>query len=180
MRIFKIISASLIFAIAACGPAAGPPDADAQTGQAAATAGEITAADRSAILGALHLSANGQGLVENECGDRVAPQFLAAQLGGAAGAGVLFAIGGGPSAAACYGDGPDLHLFVRDGAGWREVYSARGRMLIILPTSTRGVHDIADGGPGFSFPVWAWNGTVYAPANREIGDSALDGATYLP
>lgn len=101
-------------------------------------------------------------------------------LGGAAGTGVLFVIGGGPKVTACYGDGPDLHLFVRDGATWRDADSARGRMLIILPTSTRGVHDIADGGPRFSFPVWTWNGSAYAPANRGIGDSALDGTTFLP
>jgi hypothetical protein len=178
MRIVRAFSASLLFALAACGQAAGPPDAGAQTNNAAGA--EINGADRAAMLDALNLSANGQGQVTNECGERVTPQFLPAELGGSAGVATLFAIGGGPTTASCYGDGPDLHLFVRDGAGWREVYAARGRMLIILPTSTRGVRDIADGGPGFSFPVWTWNGTAYAPANREIGDSALEGATYLP
>ena len=175
MRFFNIISASLVLALAACGPAAGPGSADAQT-----AAGELSAADRTAVLGALNLSANAQGQVMNECGELVTPQFVPAELGGDAGTGTLFAISGGPNMATCYGDGPDLHLFVRDGAGWREVYSARGRMLVILPTSTRGVRDLADGGPGFSFPVWVWNGTAYAPANRQIGDSELDGATFLP
>jgi hypothetical protein len=175
MRWLQVISASLLFALAACGPAAGPADADAQT-----ASGEISSADRAAILRALSLTANAQAQVTNECGERVTPQFLPAELGGAAGSGILFAIGGGPNMATCYGDGPDLHLFVRDGANWREVYSARGRMLIVLPSLTHGVHDIADGGPGFSFPVWTWNGTAYAPANREVSDSALAGATFLP
>lgn len=168
MRMVTACFVSLWFALSAGGVAA------------ASTAGEVTDADRAAILRALELTADGQGQVTNECGERVTPQFLPAKLGGAAGTGVLFAISGGPKAATCYGDGPDLHLFVRDGAAWREVYSARGRMLIILPTSTRGVHDIADGGPGFSFPVWTWDGRVYAPARREIADSELDGATFLP
>jgi hypothetical protein len=55
-------------------------------------------------------------------------------------------------------------------------------MLIILPTTTGGVRDIGDGGPGLSFPVWIWNGTEYMPAGREISDSELSKtkATYLP
>jgi hypothetical protein len=173
MRILNAVSVSLFLALAACGQN-GPSTADAQP------AGAPSDSDRAAILGALNLTANAQGQVMNECGELSTPQFLPVELGADIGAATLFAISGGPNMATCYGDGPDLHLFVRDGAGWREVYSARGRMLIILPTSTRGVHDIADGGPGFSFPVWTWNGTAYAPANREVGDSALDGATFLP
>lgn len=170
-----LLAASLF--LAACGQAAAPSAADAQT----QSAGAFTDADRNAILTAIGLrAANAQGQVMNECGELVTPQYLPAELGGDAGTAMLFAIGGGPNMASCYGDGSLLHLMVRDGAGWRDVYSDRGGMLIILPTSTRGVHDIADGGPGFSFPVLQWNGRAYAPANREIGDAQLDGATFLP
>jgi hypothetical protein len=105
---------------------------------------------------------------------------VTAELGGAAGAAQLAAIGGGPSMAACYGDGPDLHLMLRDGAGFREIYSARGRVLVLLPSTTNGVHDIADGGPGFSFPLWQWNGSAYAQTDREVSDAEISGATYLP
>ncbi len=164
--------AALIFAaMAAC-------DAPVVT----AESHEFTEADQAAILATLRLSANAQGQVMNECGDRVTPQFLPAELGGGVGTAILFASDGGPTMAACYGDGPDLHLLMRQAAGWREIYSARGRMLIILPTSTGGVRDIADGGPGFSFPVWAWNGSHYAPASREVSDAELEKmeATYLP
>jgi hypothetical protein len=145
-------------------------------------AGALSDADRTAILTTLGLSANPQGLVMNECGELSAPQYLPAELGGPVGTAILFAISGGPNMAACYGDGPDLHLMMREGAGWREVYSARGRVLIILPTITAGVRDIGDGGPGFSFPVWIWNGTRYAPAGREISDAELSKIkpTYLP
>jgi hypothetical protein len=71
---------------------------------------------------------------------------------------------------------------MRDGTGWREIYSARGRYVIVLPTSTDGVRDLGDGGPGFTFPVWAWNGTRYVDAGRDISDAELSQitVTYLP
>ena len=171
MRSFSAAAALLSLALAACGPPAVTPDARA-----------LTNADRAAILGALRLSANAQGQVLNECNELVTPQFLPAELGGGVGTAVLFAMSGGPTTASCYGDGPDLHLLVRESTGWREIYSARGRMLIILPTSTGGVRDIGDGGPGLSFPVWTWNGSRYAPAGREVSDAELSKMKpiYLP
>jgi hypothetical protein len=51
---------------------------------------------------------------------------------------------------------------------------------VLLPSTTNGVHDIADGGPGFSFPLWQWNGSVYAQTGREVSDAEISGATYLP
>jgi hypothetical protein len=38
------------------------------------------------------------------------------------------------------------------------------------------------GAPGFSVPVWIWNGTRYVPAGREISDAELSEIqpTYLP
>jgi hypothetical protein len=142
----------------------------------------FTDADQAKILETLRLSANAGGQVMNECGDLVTPQFLPTELGGSAGTAILFAMGGGPTMASCYGDGPDLHLLKPETGGWREIYSARGRILIILPTATGGVRDIADGGPGFSFPVWSWDGTRYAHAGRDISDAELSKleATYLP
>ena len=142
----------------------------------------VTDADRAAILAALGLTGDPRGQVMNACGELSIPQFLQAELGGSVGTATLFAISGGPNTSACYGDGPDLHLMIRNGADWREIYSARGRMLIILPTSTAGVRDIGDGGPGFTFPVWVWNGTRYANAGREISDAELSkiDARYLP
>jgi hypothetical protein len=142
----------------------------------------LTEADRAAILTTLGLTGDSQGRVMNACGELALPQFLHAELGGRVGTATLFAISGGPNLAGCYGDGPDLHLLMRDGTGWREIYSARGRMLIILPTSTAGVRDIGDGGPGLTFPVWVWDGARYADAGREISDAELSkiDARYLP
>lgn len=166
-----VAAALLALVLAACDrPAATVP------------AGPSTDADRAAILQVLKLPADPQGKVMNACGELVVPQFLPAELGGSVGTAILFAIGGGPQMASCYGDGPDLHLFARDGGGWREVYSARGRMLIILPSATGGVRDLADGGPGFSFPVWSWDGSRYVPADRDVADADLATmeSTYLP
>jgi hypothetical protein len=156
--------------------------ASVATSQPATKAVPLTDADRAALLKTLGLKSNPRGQVMNECGELSTPQFLPAELGGAAGTATLVAIAGGPNTATCYGDGPDLHLMTRSGAGWREIYAARGRMLIILPTSTAGVRDIADGGPGMSFPVWVWNGTRYAAARRSVSNAELEKikATYLP
>lgn len=66
-----------------------------------------------------------------------------------------------------------------DGA-WREIYMLRGGVMVILSTQHRGANDIANGGPGFSFPVMEWNGAQYAPANREVSDSAMGDARFVP
>ncbi|MGQ0383679.1 MAG: hypothetical protein ACT4UP_03195 [Gammaproteobacteria bacterium] len=189
MKCPEAIPAFIICALTACGDGGTPPESEAPpeagapvASGAAAAGGDAAFADHAAILRALALQAGPQGQVVNECGELVTPQFLSAELGGAVGTAILFAISGGPDLATCYGDGPGLHLMLRDGASWREIYAARGRMLAILPTTTGGVHDLADGGPGFSFPVWTWNGRVYVPAGREISDAELANANarYLP
>jgi hypothetical protein len=181
MRFHHAVSAALFLALTACGEAAAPADADAQTTQgAAATSGAVTDAERAAVLAALSLRANAQGQVENECGDMVVPHIEPVDLGSGPGRVIMLAIGGGPSAAACYGDGP-LVVFMRQNNGaWGEIWSKRGGGAIILSTQHRGGADIAAGGPGFSFPVSEWNGATYVSANREVGDSALGDARFAP
>lgn len=181
MRLFKAISIAVFFALAACGQAAAPADADAQTGAAATAAAttELTAADRTAILTAMSLRANAQGQVLNECGDMVMPQFFAVDLGAGVGRAVAFMIGGGESMAACYGDGPLTVIYRNTGGAWREIYQQRGGSPAILPAQHNGGNDLAAGGPGFSFPVWQWNGAEYTSANREVPDSALSDARFI-
>lgn len=179
MRTLKAISFSVFLALAACGQAAAPSEADAQTGGATAANAELTAADKTAILTAMNLRANAQGQVENECGDMVTPQFTPTDFGAGVGRAVAFIIGGGPSTAACYGDGSLVVVYRNTGGAWREIYQQRGGMPAILSTQHHGGNDIAAGGPGFSFPVWEWNGNEYAPANREVPDSALSDARFI-
>ncbi len=183
MRVFEVISVVVAVALAACGQAAAPSDAEAQPATQAAAPAEsgVSAADKAAVLRALTVRADARGQVENDCGEKVTPKFVPAALGGAVGTAILFVMEGGPNTVSCYGDGPGLTLMKREGATFREIYSARGRSIIVLPRMTSGVHDFADGGPGFSFPVWAWNGTRYAATGRQISDAeASKGAIYLP
>jgi hypothetical protein len=112
--------------------------------------GIATDADRAAILAVMNMPADTNGMVMNECGEAVTPGFLPAEMGGAVGTAILFVMEGGPNSVSCYGDRPDLHLMMRDGDSFREIYAARGRVLVILSAMTDGVRDIADGGPGFS------------------------------
>ncbi len=180
MRILKAISASLFFALAACGQAAAPSDADAQTASSGAQSGEVSAAERAAILAALSLRADAQGRVENECGERVTPQFTVADLGSGPGHVVAFTIGGGPNMLTCYGDG-SLTIFMRENAGaWGEIWQGRPGGAIVLSTQHNNGNDIATGGPGFSFPVSQWNGTTYVNANRNVSDSQLGDARFIP
>lgn len=175
----NLVVALTALVLAACGQAAAPSEADAQTNGAAGTA-EVTAADRTAILSSLQLSANAQGQVRNECGDLVTPEFRPLDLGSGVGRAVAFIIGGGASAASCYGDGPLIVVYRNAGGAWREIYQLRGGVMIILSTQHRSANDVANGGPGFSFPVMEWNGETYAPANREVSDSGLGEARYVP
>jgi hypothetical protein len=175
---FKAVAFSVCLALAACGDATAPGAADAQTGDA--VAGDVTDAEKAAILSALRLQADAQGQVLNECSDMVMPQFIVADLGAGPGRVVAFVIGGGASIASCYGDGPLVVLYRNTDGGWREIYQNRGGGIIVLSTQHNGANDLAAGGPGFSFPVSEWNGSEYAFANREVGDSALGDARFLP
>ncbi|ANP45400.1 hypothetical protein [Candidatus Viadribacter manganicus] len=180
MRIAHAISASLFFALAACGQAAAPTEADAQTADAATQTGDVTAAERAAILAALNMHANAQGQVENECGERVTPRFDVADIGSGPGRVIAYTIGGGPNMLTCYGDGA-LTIFMRNQNGaWGEIWQGRPGGAIVLSTQHNSGNDIATGGPGFSFPVSQWNGTTYIATGRTVSDSALGDARFIP
>jgi hypothetical protein len=179
MRLLQAISASLIFALAACGQSAAPSEAEAQTA-ATAQSREVTAEERTAILTALNMRANARGQVENECGERVTPQFTVADIGSGPGRVVAFTIGGGPNMLTCYGDGA-LTIFMRNhNNAWGEIWQGRPGGAIVLPARHNNGNDIATGGPGFSFPVSQWNGTTYVATGRMVGDSALGDARFIP
>jgi hypothetical protein len=183
MRRFVLAAGAAALSLAACGKA-GESDAHAetQTAPVTVTAAEapspVNAADKAAILTANHLEANPLGLVRNECGDMVTPQFIPADVG--LGNTILFVMVGGPDGGyTCYGDGPDLHLMRKEGAAWREIYGNRGGFMVILPSTHGGAHDLAFGGPGMTHARYQWNGRVY-DQNGEIPDEGIANATTLP
>jgi hypothetical protein len=177
MRLFQAISASIFLALAACGQATAPGEAEAQTSPAPSEASEV---ERAAILNALSLRANAQGLVENECGDLVEPQFIVPDLGPGVGRAIAFVIGGGQSSATCYGDGPLVMLMRENNGAWGNIYMNRGGPMIILSAQHNNANDLADGGPGFSFPVSEWDGATYVNARRAVPDAALSDARFVP
>ncbi|MEQ1618870.1 MAG: hypothetical protein ABL883_11070 [Terricaulis sp.] len=172
-----VLFVACLLGLAACDQGVAPGGAGAQT---QAVAGALTDSDRATILLSQNLSADAAGQVENECGERVTPQFLPAEMSGAVGSATLLAMSGGPNYASCYGDGPGLTLLKREGASWRAIYSSRGGFMAILQSQTNGVRDIAFAGPGFEHPLHVWNGTVYTPAGRSVADAAMSSATMLP
>ncbi|HVY86466.1 MAG TPA: hypothetical protein VG943_15135 [Caulobacterales bacterium] len=146
----------------------------AQTGPA------ISASDRMAALHAINMTPVGGGQVVNACEDRVAPQFYPANIGGPVGTALLVVIPGGPNSATCYGDNPGaLFLLKREGAAFRTIFQGQG-ILAILPSAHSGAHDISIGGPGFSFPVYTWNGHDYAISSRTISDTQFGAGQMLP
>src|SRR5690349_3929254 len=179
---------ALGLALAACGQpapssadaqaqAATPPNAASATATATATA---IAADRTAILNAIHAGPDASGQVANACDEKVMPQFIAIDLGGAVGAAQLVIIPGGPNSATCYGDGPgDMHVMARNGAGFSEIHAQQGAFLAVLTTRHNGVRDIVFAGPGMSHPVYQWNGSAYAQ-HGEIADGAMGDAQIYP
>ena len=179
MRLAQTITAALLVALAACGQAAAPTEADAQT--ATTQSGDVTGDERNAILAALQMPVTGGGKVANECGEAVTPQFIVADIGSGPGRVIAFNIGGGPNMISCYGDG-SLTIFLRQNASgaWEQIWENRPGGAIVLSTQHNNGNDIADGGPGFSFPVWEWNGTTYVNANRTVADSQLGDARFIP
>ena len=177
-----VLGPVLGLALAACGQPA-PSSADAQTqaptSQNAASAA-VTAADRTAILNVIHAGPDARGQVTNACDEKVTPQFIAIDLGGAVGVVQLVIIPGGPNSATCYGDGPgDMHVMARNGAGFSEIHAQQGAFLAVLTTRHNGVRDIVFAGPGMSHPVYQWNGSAYA-LHGEIADGAMGDAQIYP
>ena len=147
---------------------------------AAATPARISDADRAAVLKAASLQANAHGQVKNECDEWVTPQLRPLDLGPTVGTAILLGMGGGPNQASCYGDGPGLTVFRRDGASWKPIYSSRGGFLAVMREQHNGAPDLVFAGPGFSHPAYEWNGSSYARTDRTVADERMENAQILP
>lgn len=139
----------------------------------------LAAPDAAELGVALGIKIGDGGTIENACGEVVETSVTAIDFGGAVGTAWLLLIPGGPNTLTCYGDVPgDMYLAVADGATYREVF-AGGGYIEVLPSDHGGVHDFALGGPGFSFPLYVWNGTEFEQ-NGEISDEQLTALGQIP
>ncbi len=185
----RTTAAALVLAAAACGPSdtQTPPPRDdspppAETAAAAPAAPSAPTAevepDVAALLRAIGVEADADGRVVNACDKAVVPLIVAVDLGAASARAVV--IPGGPEAPTCYGDGPGaVHLVTLDDGGPKLVLLHLG-YIGILETETDGVRDVALGGPGFSFPVFVWDGGGYTAAGRAVADADFAAATVVP
>lgn len=72
--------------------------------------------------------------------------------------------------------GSSVVLFIKNAAGQYESnLGFPGTAPDVLPTTSKGYPDLVIGGPGFSYPVWRWNGKKY-DLLRQISDKALTAA----
>ncbi|MES1156394.1 MAG: hypothetical protein ABUL73_01325 [Alphaproteobacteria bacterium] len=140
----------------------------------------VAQGDRMQLLHALNMPPDARGRVMNACDERVAPQYFNINLGGTVGAAVLVLVTGGPNQVTCYGDVPGVFfLMKRDGGAFHQIFTGQG-FFVILPTTHLGVHDVSIGGPGFSFPLYTWNGHAYTASSRTISDATLATGQQYP
>lgn len=183
-RLRLISTAALALIAVACGQPTTTGTAQAQPATTSAstastaTAGAATSAEKAAILQAMHLTANARGLVMNECGDRVEPQYIPTDVG--LGRTILFVMIGGPNGGyTCYGDGPGLWLLQAQGAAFHSIYDSRGGFLVIMPSKHHGANDLVFGGPGMTHSSMIWNGSAYV-AGPDVSDDAVGKGVMLP
>ncbi|MEO8241498.1 MAG: hypothetical protein ABI832_04250 [bacterium] len=140
-------------------------------------AGPALAGPTAAELGkGLGMTISAQGEVENACGETVTASVTEIDFGGKLGVTYLLVIPGGPNTAGCYGDVPgDSYLLATGSQGFKVVFSGGGT-IVMLSTEHGGVHDFAIGGPGFSFPLYVWNGKSFVPKG-EISEATLGADT---
>jgi hypothetical protein len=137
------------------------------------------AADAVALAKLVGIKDAGSGQVMNACDEAVVPTVTPIEFGGAVGTAQLLVIPGGPNQMTCYGDNPgEMFLLMADGAGFKTVFNGMG-FVTVLPKTHKDVHDFALGGPGFTFPVYVWNGKEFAQKG-EISDKNLQTLGDLP
>lgn len=100
------------------------------------------------------------GKIVNACEDAVVPSHHAVELGGEVGRAWLLELPGGANSPTCYGDGNGLVLVRPSGNTFASIWQGVG-FLSVLKSQHKGVYDIANGGPGLTHPVLAWNGKEF-------------------
>lgn len=122
----------------------------------------LSEADQQAVFlqmsAAFPLSDDGESLVDTNCGD-IDPMTDVVDLNGDGNQEVFVEFGN-----ACLSGftGRSISLFIKDDSGKYQYelgFPAMGYQ--ILERGVDGYPDLMFGGPGFCFPVWAWDGSNY-------------------
>jgi hypothetical protein len=148
---------------------------------ASAAGSDLTPADRKKLIGQTGYQLDKNGKVDNACGEKVAPKFVSANVGGAVGVAQLVAIPNGKQA--CNPDGTEFYLEASGGKGFHVIFADQGRIVILDTTGDDGVRDIAlvHKGGGVS-PVYRYKKSQlgYASGGRNASATSLKGLPALP
>ena len=68
--------------------------------------------------------------------------------------------------------GSETTLFIKEKEGYRSQFTYSGVLPFVLPTSNAGYPDLVAGIPGFTFPVYHWDGKTYLN-NKQLSDQKL-------
>ncbi len=123
---------------------------------------EVSQADLAAMYKVAGIKKQGGNFVD-ACDEIFQPESQVVDLNGDGNPEVFLLIGG-----SCYGSaGTELSLFIKNKRGqWKRNLGFPAGGYRLLSTSNKGYPDIEIDGPGVCFPVWRWNGTVYAIHKR--------------
>jgi hypothetical protein len=125
----------------------------------AASANDVTVAERAAILKAAGLTLRGEDWVG--CDGNTTASIEKGDVRDLNGDGTLEAIVT-ERGSACYGNtGQGFYLLTQSGTGaWKVMYGGTG-MPEFLATKANGWPELEIGGPGFCFPIERWDGKTY-------------------
>lgn len=130
-------------------------------------AGDLSDADRVAIVRMLELqvSPDGKELVETVCSQPVTADVRISDMNGDGTSEVLVEYGNSCLSGMA---GTSVALFVKSEAGgYRLNLGVPGTIAETLASKSHGHPDLLIGGPGFCFAVWRWNGREYAHLRNE-------------
>jgi len=162
-RVFATAGAACL--LAGCGQPAGAPAEPADPpGPAllfAAGQGDLSAAERGQVFGAIGLAVapDGKSFLDGSCGQPAdaSVEFRDMNADGKQEALVIF----GNSCTSGHA-GSSAVLFIRDPAGNLQAnLGFPAASADPLPEKNQGYPDLLIGGPGFCFGVWRWNGATY-------------------
>ena len=138
-----------------------PPDPPGPALLFAKGNGGLSAAERQLVFEAtwLAVDSTGKGFVDQSCGQPAGAEVSFSDWNGDGEPEVLVIAGNSCTSGMA---GSSAVLFIKDSAGtYQPNLGFPAASAEPQSTSNLGYPDLLIGGPGFCFPLWRWNGTVY-------------------